>query len=197
MLALLKNRGRRECRVHAAPAVSCAVSAKGNAHEHTGEAEAVRHPLRSGFTAYIALSSGNGLSCPRRRAEQFRTTWRQRRGAGTTRLRRTQNVPFVLRHIRVHRSPAPRFVTIAMRPSCGGGMERNIHRSLFPKKRNIFRRRAGQTLFRQILATQLICPTHQLLTPRRHSGATRKRRARNDNVDGACPQNDEDDFKII
>ncbi len=60
-----KDRGRRECRVHAAPAVSCAVSAKENAHEHTGEAEAVRHPLRSGFTAYIALSSGTGLSCPR------------------------------------------------------------------------------------------------------------------------------------
>ncbi len=25
-----------------------------------------RHPLRNGFTAYIALSSGTGLSCPRR-----------------------------------------------------------------------------------------------------------------------------------
>ncbi len=60
------SRGRRECRVHAAPAVSCANSAKRNAHEHTGSAEAVRHPLRSGFTVYIALSSGTGLSCPRR-----------------------------------------------------------------------------------------------------------------------------------
>ncbi len=35
----------------------CALRLKRNAHEHTGEAEAVRHPLRSGFTAYIALSS--------------------------------------------------------------------------------------------------------------------------------------------
>src|SRR5262245_30009876 len=55
------NRGRRECRVRAAPAVSCANSAKKSAHEHTGEAEAVRHPLRNGFTAYIELSPVSGL----------------------------------------------------------------------------------------------------------------------------------------
>jgi len=36
---------------------------KRNAHEHTGEAEAVRHPLRSGFTAYTMLSLVTGLSC--------------------------------------------------------------------------------------------------------------------------------------
>jgi hypothetical protein len=27
-----------------------------NAHEHTGSAEALRHSLRNGFTAYIALT---------------------------------------------------------------------------------------------------------------------------------------------
>jgi len=32
--------GSRECRVHAAPAVSCAICTKKCAHEHTGEAEA-------------------------------------------------------------------------------------------------------------------------------------------------------------
>jgi len=32
---------------------------KGNAHEHTGSAEAIRHSLRNGFTAYDALSSEN------------------------------------------------------------------------------------------------------------------------------------------
>ena len=36
-----------------------------NAHEHTGSAEAIRHSLRNGFTAYIALSPVNGLSCHR------------------------------------------------------------------------------------------------------------------------------------
>src|ERR1700730_1047235 len=36
------NRGRREHRVHAAPAVSCAKLHKGNAHEHTGSANGSR-----------------------------------------------------------------------------------------------------------------------------------------------------------
>src|SRR5207237_3605530 len=35
--ASLENRGRRECRVRAAPAVSCANCAKNGAHEHTGQ----------------------------------------------------------------------------------------------------------------------------------------------------------------
>ena len=34
---------------------------KKSAHEHTGEAEAVRHPLRDGFTAYTALSLVTGF----------------------------------------------------------------------------------------------------------------------------------------
>ena len=50
------TRGRREYRVHAAPAVSCAKRAQEHAHEHTGSAETLRHSLRNGFTAYIALS---------------------------------------------------------------------------------------------------------------------------------------------
>jgi hypothetical protein len=29
---------------------------KENAHEHTGSAEAIRHSLRNGFTAYVVLS---------------------------------------------------------------------------------------------------------------------------------------------
>jgi hypothetical protein len=51
-----RDRGRREDRVRAAPAVSCARNAQANAHEHTGSAEAVRPSLRNGFTAYIVLS---------------------------------------------------------------------------------------------------------------------------------------------
>ena len=50
------KRGRREDRVRAAPAVSCANRHIKNAHEHTGSAEAVRPSLRNGFTAYIVLS---------------------------------------------------------------------------------------------------------------------------------------------
>ena len=55
-----QNRGSRECRVLAAPAVSCAIVRKEHAHEHTGAAGAFRHSLRNGFTAYIVLSPENG-----------------------------------------------------------------------------------------------------------------------------------------
>jgi hypothetical protein len=51
-----KQRGRREDRVRAAPAVSCAKVDKKNAHEHTGSAETLRPSLRNGSTAYIVLS---------------------------------------------------------------------------------------------------------------------------------------------
>src|SRR5882672_12632652 len=37
-----------------------------NAHEHTGSAEAIRHSLRNGFTAYSALSPATNSSCHRR-----------------------------------------------------------------------------------------------------------------------------------
>src|SRR6266851_304343 len=50
--------GSRKCRMRAAPAVSRA-KGKENAHEHTGSAEALRHSLRNGFTAYFALSPEN------------------------------------------------------------------------------------------------------------------------------------------
>ena len=55
------NRGRRERRMRAAPAVSCAMCTRRCAHEHTGSAEAIRHSLRNGFTAYIALSPVTGF----------------------------------------------------------------------------------------------------------------------------------------
>src|SRR4249919_1235932 len=51
----LENRGRREDRVHAAPAVSRAIAHRERAHEHTGSAETLRPSLRNGFTAYFVL----------------------------------------------------------------------------------------------------------------------------------------------
>src|SRR6202012_4667067 len=59
------KRGRGEDRVRAAPAISCAMCIKRNAHEHTGSAEAVRPSLRNGFTAYFVLSPATGLVCHR------------------------------------------------------------------------------------------------------------------------------------
>jgi hypothetical protein len=42
-------------------------SAKQNAHEHTGSAEAIRPSLRNGLTAYSALSPATNSSCHRHR----------------------------------------------------------------------------------------------------------------------------------
>jgi hypothetical protein len=65
-LPSLEKRGSGECRMHAAPAVSCAKVVRRNAHEHTGSAEALRHSLRNGFTAYAVLSPATNSSCHRR-----------------------------------------------------------------------------------------------------------------------------------
>jgi hypothetical protein len=85
-------RGSRECRVHAAPAVSCAMCTKKYAHEHTGSAETLRHPPRNGFTAYSALSPATNSSCHRRcrldgtsdpvGSYQPPTAWHQQRVSG-------------------------------------------------------------------------------------------------------------------
>ena len=103
-----KPRGRREDRVRAAPAVSCAMMHRKCAHEHTGEAEAVRPSLRNGFTAYIVLSLVTGLSCHHRRADTSARLERQRRGVRTTRLRRARSITRLVTR-RAHRSPRPTF----------------------------------------------------------------------------------------
>jgi hypothetical protein len=58
--AVRSQKGRREDRVRAAPAVSRAKVVTKGAHEHTGSAEAVRPSLRNGFTAYNVLSLATG-----------------------------------------------------------------------------------------------------------------------------------------
>jgi hypothetical protein len=61
-----KTGGRRECRMHAAPAVSCAMGEwmRARAYRLSG---GIRHPLRNGFTAYAMLSPATNSSCHRRR----------------------------------------------------------------------------------------------------------------------------------
>src|SRR5258708_30257787 len=57
----LENRGRRESRVRAAPAVSGASCTRKCAHEHTGPAEASRLSLREGFTISFELYPVTGF----------------------------------------------------------------------------------------------------------------------------------------
>jgi hypothetical protein len=65
--ALQTTRGRRESRMRAAPAVSCAIRTRNCAHEHTGPAESIRPSLRNGLTAYGALSPETNSFCLRHR----------------------------------------------------------------------------------------------------------------------------------
>ena len=66
----LEKGGRRECRVRAAPAVSCAkkCGVRARAYRLSG---GTRHPLRNGFTAYAALSLVTGLVCHYRLRIEF------------------------------------------------------------------------------------------------------------------------------
>jgi hypothetical protein len=97
-----KKRGRREDRVRAAPAVSCAGLCKRDAHEHTGSAETLRPSPRNGFTAYFALSPAIRICLspsPRGLRQSLTPGWAGFASAGldanpeavrTTRLHRTK-----------------------------------------------------------------------------------------------------------
>jgi len=111
------DRGRREDRVRAAPAVSCGTCTKIDAHEHTGSAEAIRPSLRNGFTAYFVISPVTGFLATVTSQDSSRKAWRQHRGARTTRLRRprqSRSSVVTSASTASHRT----FVTIASRPSC-------------------------------------------------------------------------------
>jgi len=149
-----KIRGRREDRVRAAPAVSCANGTRKNAHEHTGSAETLRPSLRNGSTAYIALTPEYrafmppsprenrhigpvGPSAPPRDLtptteasgpHDFAVRFNAVRLPAVRSL--TELIPprhhLRARHCRVHRVPSPRFVTIMIRPSERAGMGENM-----------------------------------------------------------------------
>src|SRR5258705_13414302 len=97
-----RNRGRREDRVRAAPAVSRANAHSKNAHEHTGSAETLRPSLRSGLTAYFVLSPVNGsLATVAAQILLRDLTPAPRRQDHTTSP--YASCAFVLRALRVHR----------------------------------------------------------------------------------------------
>jgi hypothetical protein len=67
----------RETRAQGTPGARCTrglvcKTAQKNAHEHTGSAEAIRHSLRNGFTAYSVLSPATGFL-----ATVARAPWRE------------------------------------------------------------------------------------------------------------------------
>ena len=82
------------------------------AHEHTGEAENIRHSLRNGFTAYNALSPVSHVLLP----PSTPTSGRQDH----------TSLPYASATIAIMTSPStaprPTFVTIMICPSCRDGM---------------------------------------------------------------------------
>ena len=90
-----ENRGRREDRVRAAPAVPCAIGNRNGAHEHTGSAESIRPSLRNGFTAYNVLSPVIGLDCHRRRRKLLSANLTPGSGRQDHTTSPSASVPFV------------------------------------------------------------------------------------------------------
>jgi hypothetical protein len=102
--------------MRAAPAISCAKWTKENAHEHTGSAEALRHSLRNGFTAYNALSPENRALLSPSPADCSTDLTPTTEASGPH--------DFTVRDLQRSSAAAiastashPRFVTIAIRPS--------------------------------------------------------------------------------
>jgi hypothetical protein len=123
--------------------------AQRNAHEHTGSAEAIRHSLRNGFTAYNALSPATNSFCHRHRringfagpgwAKKTSADLAPATGARTTRLRRplqrrSSSAPSLRSRVQRTRPATtiapdaaastashPAYVTIMIRPSFGPG----------------------------------------------------------------------------
>ena len=149
------TRGRREDRVRAAPAVSCAKCTKKSAHEHTGSAESIRPSLRNGFTAYGALSSVNGLSCHRRLAENFPQDLTPASGRRNHTLSPYASAALVSRSLRVHRIP-PR-VRDDRDPPLSSGETRKAKSLICPTAKAEYFLRAGLTGF------WVICPSRCLV----------------------------------
>src|SRR3954464_1295969 len=97
------------------------------AHEHTGEAENIRHSLRNGFTAYNALSPVSHVLLP----PSTPTSGRQDHTSLPYAF-----VPLVSGTTSVHRNP-PLVGNDGRRPSGRDGMAIHMPQILFLQKRNI------------------------------------------------------------
>jgi len=102
---LLMIRGRRECRAPDAPAAArvVVVSTRVSHYEYTG---ITRHSPRDGVTAYIELSPGTGLFCPRHsHGIVSRENLAPASGRQDHTILPSASGAFVMRAIRVHRIP--------------------------------------------------------------------------------------------
>ena len=112
------NRGRGEDRVLSAHPRSACI--KGSTRQNHRWCRIIRPSLRNGFTAYIALSPGTGLFCPRHFRGKLLPCENLAPASGrqdhTTSP--SASAPLVLRRQGVHRIPL-RVRDVAQRPSVG------------------------------------------------------------------------------
>ena len=115
-----KTRGRRECRVRAAPMAACA-SVESTRVSNQGHTAINRHSLRDGFNGLYRALPGDRALLPPSFADRS-TTLASASGRQDHTSLPSADKPTRLVNRRVHRIPLPTSVTIAIRPSCGGGM---------------------------------------------------------------------------
>src|SRR5450756_1692241 len=111
------KRGRRESRMRAAPAVSCAKLCKKHAHEHTGPAEAIRLSLRNGFNGLWRALPGDRAFLPPSPA-LLSTNLTPASGRQDHTSLPSASVPLVC-SASASTASRPAAVTIACRPLCG------------------------------------------------------------------------------
>ena len=131
-------RGRRECRVLAATHGPPAKQKAGGSYHRFSQN--VRHSLRDGFNAYSALSLGTGLSCSHRTRDHHLESLTSASGGQDHAPSPSTSASLVWRDQRVHRIPASRVVTIAIRPLHRGRMAEPNH-TLLKNGITIFLRR--------------------------------------------------------
>ena len=155
-----KPRGRRESRVRAAPAVSCANSCikktRTRAYRFSG---GIRLSLRSGLRLISRSPRRSGFACHRRRRNRFRRLDANPEAVRTTRLRHPLQRPRQERHPRPPH-PRPALVTLRNAPLGGSGCE--IYSSDFASDKQKYFSARGWTDF------GVICPSGS------HTTATRR-----------------------
>ena len=118
------SRGRRESRVRAAPAVSCAEMGKKRTRAYRSSGGNPAFPARW-FTAYSALSLVTGLSCHHRHADNS-TRLDASVGASGPHGFAVRLSAVRYRHVSVHRIP-PRVRDDHDTPLCGAGRADSNH----------------------------------------------------------------------
>ena len=99
--------GCRECRAHAAPAVSCAIGAKKYAHEHTGSAEASDFPCAVVLRLIRTLPGDRAFLPPS--PARLNANLTPASGCQDHTISPSASSALVRSAVRVHRFPVPRW----------------------------------------------------------------------------------------